>query len=239
MLREILFVFIQVAANIIQAVTGFAGGPLAMPPSIALVGVNDAKAAITLILWIATLVVTVQNLKYINWKKLGIMLFFMIIGMFAGLWLFDILPVKILMIAYGIVVVLIGAKKLLLPSKKKLPVPWNYGALLLAGVMQGMFTSGGPFLVLYAADAMEDKREFRATVSTIWTVLNIYMIGSMYKNGMYTSYSFGLAAASIVPVFLAIYIGNRINKKINQAAFLKLVYILLMVSGGLLLWNAF
>ena len=38
------------AANIIQAVTGFAGGPLAMPPSIALVGVNDAKAAITLIL---------------------------------------------------------------------------------------------------------------------------------------------------------------------------------------------
>ena len=173
MLREILFVFIQVAANIIQAVTGFAGGPLAMPPSIALVGVNDAKAAITLILWIATLVVTVQNLKYINWKKLGIMLFFMIIGMFAGLWLFDILPVKILMIAYGIVVVLIGAKKLLLPSKKKLPVPWNYGALLLAGVMQGMFTSGGPFLVLYAADAMEDKREFRATVSTIWTVLNI------------------------------------------------------------------
>ena len=143
------------------------------------------------------------------------------------------------MIAYGIVVVLIGAKKLLLPSKKKLPVPWNYGALLLAGVMQGMFTSGGPFLVLYAADAMEDKREFRATVSTIWTVLNIYMIGSMYKNGMYTSYSFGLAAASIVPVFLAIYIGNRINKKINQAAFLKLVYILLMVSGGLLLWNAF
>ena len=239
MLREILFVFIQVAANIIQAVTGFAGGPLAMPPSIALVGVNDAKAAITLILWIATLVVTVQNLKYINWKKLGIMLFFMIIGMFAGLWLFDILPVKILMIAYGIVVVLIGAKKLLLPSKKKLPVPWNYGALLLAGVMQGMFTSGGPFLVLYAADAMEDKREFRATVSTIWTVLNIYMIGSMYKNGMYTSYSFGLAAASIVPVFLAIYIGNRIKKKINQAAFLKLVYILLMVSGGLLLWNAF
>ena len=239
MLREILFVFIQVAANIIQAVTGFAGGPLAMPPSIALVGVNDAKAAITLILWIATLVVTVQNLKYINWKKLGIMLFFMIIGMFAGLWLFDILPVKILMIAYGIVVVLIGAKKLLLPSKKKLPVPWNYGALLLAGVMQGMFTSGGPFLVLYAADAMEDKREFRATVSTIWTVLNIYMIGSMYKNGMYTSYSFGLAAASIVPVFLAIYIGNRINKKINQAAFLKLVYILLTVSGGLLLWNAF
>ncbi len=239
MLREILFVLIQVAANVIQAVTGFAGGPLAMPPSIALVGVNDAKAAITLILWIATLVVSVQNLKYINWKQLGIMLSFMIVGMLAGLWLFDILPIKALMIGYGIVVVLIGVKKLFFPSSKKMPVPWNYAALLLAGVMQGLFTSGGPFLVLYATDAIKEKKEFRATVSTIWTVLNIYMIFNMYRSEMYTTYNLGLAAASIIPVFAGIFIGNRINKKINQAAFLKLVYILLILSGGILILNAF
>ena len=238
MIREILFVLIQMAANIIQAVTGFAGGPLAMPPSIALVGVNDAKAAITLILWIATTVVTVQNIKYINWKQLGIMLAFMIVGMLGGLWLFDVLPVNTLMMVYGIIVVLIGLKKLLLPSNKKMPVPWNYAALLMAGVMQGMFTSGGPFLVLYAADAIKEKKEFRATVSTIWTVLNIYMIFKMFRGGMYTSYVCGLSAASILPVFLGIFIGNRINKKINQQAFLKLVYVLLIVSGGLLIFNA-
>lgn len=238
MIREILFVLIQMAANIIQAVTGFAGGPLAMPPSIALVGVNDAKAAITLILWIATTVVTVQNIKYINWKQLGIMLAFMIVGMLGGLWLFDVLPVNTLMLVYGIIVVLIGLKKLLLPSNKKMPVPWNYAALLMAGVMQGMFTSGGPFLVLYAADAIKEKKEFRATVSTIWTVLNIYMIFKMFRGGMYTSYVCGLSAASILPVFLGIFIGNRINKKINQQAFLKLVYVLLIISGGLLVFNA-
>ena len=238
MIREILFVLIQMAANIIQAVTGFAGGPLAMHPSIALVGVNDAKAAITLILWIATTVVTVQNIKYINWKQLGIMLAFMIVGMLGGLWLFDVLPVNTLMMVYGIIVVLIGLKKLLLPSNKKMPVPWNYAALLMAGVMQGMFTSGGPFLVLYAADAIKEKKEFRATVSTIWTVLNIYMIFKMFRGGMYTSYVCGLSAASILPVFLGNFIGNRINKKINQQAFLKLVYVLLIISGGLLVFNA-
>lgn len=238
MLREILFVFIQMAANIIQAITGFAGGPLAMPPSIALVGVNDAKAAITLILWVATTYVTVQNIKLINWKQLAIMISFMLVGMAAGLWLFDILPVNALMLGYGIVVVLIGAKKLFLPSKKKIPSPWNYGALLLAGLMQGLFTSGGPFLVLYAADAIQDKKEFRATVSTIWTVLNIFMIVSMFKNQMYTPYVFKLSAASILPVFAGIFIGSRINKNINQQAFLKLVYVLLMISGGLLIFNA-
>lgn len=239
MLREILFVIIQVAANVIQAITGFAGGPLAMPPSIALVGVNDAKAAITLIFWFATMIVTLQNLKFIKWKKLGIMLGFMIIGVFVGLGLFEILPVKALMILYGIVVVLIGVAKLKLPSDRKLPVPWNYVALFLAGIMQGMFTSGGPFLVLYAADALEDKKEFRATVSTVWAVLNIYLVFNMHRSGMYNSYVYGLTAASIIPVFIGIYIGNRINKKIDGKAFLKLVYILLILSGGTLLLNAF
>ena len=65
MLKEFLFILAQMAANIVQAITGFAGGPLAMPPSIALVGVDNAKAATTLICWIATIVMTAFNYKYV------------------------------------------------------------------------------------------------------------------------------------------------------------------------------
>ena len=86
-MRELLFVLIQVVANIIQAITGYAGGPIAIPPSMALVGVGNAKAAITMILWFVTMIVTVQNLKYIHLKQLGIMLAFMIAGMILGVWL--------------------------------------------------------------------------------------------------------------------------------------------------------
>ena len=55
---------------------------------------------------------------------------------------------------------------------------------------------------------------------------------------MYTPYVFKLSTASIVPVFVGIFIGSRINKNINQQSFLKLVYVLLMISGGLLIFNA-
>ena len=80
-MKELLFVIIQVIANTIQAITGFAGGPIAIPPSMALVGVENAKASITFILLIVTAIVTIQNIKYVNWKKLGIMLLFMFAGM--------------------------------------------------------------------------------------------------------------------------------------------------------------
>lgn len=210
-----------------------------MPPSMALVGMGNAKAAITMILWLVTIIVTVQNLKYINPKKLGIMLFFMILGMIPGIWLFDRLPTKILMIVYGLIVVAIGVDKLLRKNSKDLKTPYSYIALLMSGVMQGMFTSGGPFLALYATTAMKDKKEFRATVSSIWAVLNIYLMWNMFRQGMYTGYVMKLAGMSILPVFAAIWIGNKISHKIKQETFLKLVYVLLIVSGGILLLNAF
>lgn len=238
MLKGIIFVLILVVANIIQAITGFAGGPLAMPPSIALLGISDAKAAITLIFWFSTMIVTLQNLKSINWKKLGIILFFMSIGVVAGLWIYDYCPIQYLMLLYGIVVILLGGKKLFIPSNKELPVPVTYLALIVAGIMQGMFTSGGPFLVLYATAAMKDKKEFRATVSAIWTVLNIFLILKMGGQGMYTGYVNSLVAITMLPVFGAIHIGNKISKKLNQETFLKLVYILLIISGSILLFNA-
>lgn len=238
-MKEILFVIIQVIANIIQSVTGFAGGPIAIPPSMALVGVENAKAAITLILLIVTAIITIQNIKYINYKKLGIMLLFMFAGMIPGVWLFDKLPTKALMIIYGSIVVLIGLNKLLRENSRDLKAPWNYVALLFAGIMQGMFTSGGPFIALYAVAAMKDKKEFRATVTPVWTVLNIYLVANMIRSGFYTDYVVKLTGISMIPVFFAIFIGNKIASKIDQKAFLKLVYVLLIISGGILLFTAF
>jgi len=238
-MKTLLFVLIEALVNIVQAITGFAGAPIAMPPSIALVGAQDAKAAITLIFWIASIVVTVKNFKDIDFKHLGIMLGFMIVGVVAGMWMFSNLPMTYLMLAYGIVVVMIGVKKLFFPSQKPLAKPLRYVALLLSGLMQGMFTSGGPFLALYSTVEIEDKRKFRATVSTVWTVLNVYMVTNMAIKGMYTPYSLKLVALSIVPVFAAIYIGNLLNKKMKQETFIKLVYVLLILSGSLLIINYF
>ena len=238
-MKELLFVIIQVIANTVQAITGFAGGPIAIPPSMALVGVENAKASITLILLFVTAIVTVQNFKDVNWKQLGIMLAFMIVGMIPGVWLFSVLPTKALMIIYGTIVVLIGVEKLVNKNTKDMNSPWNYVAPFFAGIMQGMFTSGGPFIALYATGAIKDKKQFRATVTPVWTVLNIYLVSNMFMKGFYTPYVMKLTGLAIIPVFGSIFLGNKIANKIEQKTFLKLVYMLLILSGGILLFTAF
>ena len=236
-MKSILFVIILTLANIIQGITGFAGAPIAMPPCIALVGASDAKAAITFIFWITSVIVTLKNLKDIDYKQLGIILGFMSVGVVAGMWMFSHMSLPILMLIYGIVVMAIGIKKLISPNTKNLPAPFRYGALLISGLMQGLFTSGGPFLAIYSTTAIKDKKVFRPTVTTVWSVLNTYMVISMYKQDMYTPSSLKLIAFSIIPVLVAIYLGKRLNAKMKQQTFLKLVYGLLILSGSLLVYN--
>lgn len=237
-MKTLLFILVQVFANIIQTISGFAGGPLALPPSMQLVGVSTAKSIITFIFLLSTATVAIQYRKHINWKQVAKMLLVMLIGFLPGIWLFNNMPSTLIMIVYGIIVMLIGVWKLIKPNSDGMKGPLGYVALISSGAMQGMFTSGGPFAVIYASSAIKDKHEFRATLSTVWAVLNLYLTFNMYQQGMYDGTAIRLSLYSIIPVFVAIQIGNKISHKINQKTFHKMVCTLLIISGGLLLINA-
>lgn len=238
-IQTILFVAVQFFSNFVQAVTGFGGGPIAMPPSMALVGVSEAKAAVTCILWLTCIVISVREIRNIDIKQLGIILACMVPGVLLGMWLFATLPLRVLMLIYGIIVILIGARRLFIPSGKELPKALRITALILSGLMQGMFTSGGPFLVIYSVSAIPDKNRFRATMSTVWTIINTYMVGRMIVSGMYSNGEYRLVLYSIIPVAIAIFIGKKVSDKLDREVFLKVIYALLMVSGALLVYNYF
>lgn len=235
----ILFAAVQFFANFVQSVTGFGGGPISMPPSMALVGVNQAKAAVTFILWLTCIVISVREIRNIDKKQLGIILAGMLPGVFFGMWLFSVLSLRILMLIYGLIVIAIGAWKFFGKKDAKIPKGARYAALILSGLMQGMFTSGGPFLVLYAVEAVPQKHRFRATVSTVWALINTYMVGHMVYLGMYGKTEGSLVAYSVIPVVIAVYAGKKVADRLNRELFLKVVYALLMVSGALLIYNYF
>jgi hypothetical protein len=52
-----------------------------------------------------------------------------------------------------------------------------------------------------------------------------------YVNGFYDQEVIFLTIASILPLVAATYAGNRIHDKISQSLFMKISYILLILSG--------
>lgn len=94
-----------------------------------------------------------------------------------------------------------------------------------------MFVSGGALLVIYAAGVLKDKEEFRATIALIWLTIGCYITGIQFQAGHFNSHVWFLLIAGIIPVFAGTWIGTKLVKKLPQEIFMKMTYILLLLSG--------
>lgn len=230
-MRNMIFLFVLFVANVVQAVTGFAGTLLAMPPAMMLIGVHEAKVILNIMAFLSCLILAVKSYKKIQWNILFHMIGYMAVGMLAGIWLFEYLSLQILLPAYGVMIVLIVLKKMLIKKEIRM-TGWMLNSILLAaGIIHGMFVSGGALLVVYATAVLKEKESFRATVASVWVVLNTGLMISDISQGYMTSSVMKMTGISIIPLFLAIYVGNKIHEKIDQKSFMRITYILLLASG--------
>ena len=69
-MKEFIFLIVLFIANIIQAITGFAGTVLAMPASMFLLGIDDAKVVLNVMALISGLLIAISSYKSINKKEL-------------------------------------------------------------------------------------------------------------------------------------------------------------------------
>ncbi len=231
----VLFLFIILISFTVQSLTGFGGPLIAMPLGISVVGVATAKPIVTLAAWLSAAIIAVKNRRDIDYKELFKMSGAMLVFMIAGLWLFKNIKMSYLQVIYGIIVILIGLKKLFFPSEKPMPGWLAAIAICAAGIMQGLFVSGGSFLVIYAVSAVPEKKRFRATLSGVWAIVNILLLVSYALDGSFTKPVLTTAAWSLIPILGAVLIGGKLAGRLNQKTFLKVAYLLLVVSGAILL----
>lgn len=230
-MRNILFLIILFTANVIQAITGFAGTLLAMPLSMMLIGVHEAKVILNIMAVLSCLILASKSRKHIQPKILLNIIAWMAVGMVFGIWIFEHLSLNILLPFYAGMIILIALKKLLIQNEIKMSKWMLNGVLLAAGIIHGMFVAGGALLVVYASTVLKNKENFRATVAAVWVVLNTGLMISDLVQGYMTPGVIKMAGISILPLLLAIYVGNKIHEKIDQKIFMKITYILLLASG--------
>lgn len=231
MLEQALFLLIFFLSNTIMTVTGFAGTMLAMPASILLLGVEDARFILNVTAILSCVFIAVQQWKYANKKELKKILLIMLAGMLVGTVLYRIIPMSFLLPAYGVIIVLTALKRLLLPQTTSLPQWVCLLVLVAAGIIHGMFVSGGALLVLYATLMLQDKSEFRATIAATWAVLDPTFFVLNFDPALWNTQNIILIGLCIIPLILSVYIGNWLHNKINEVYFMKLTYVLLIASG--------
>lgn len=241
MTKKIFFLIIVFLTNIIQGITGFAGTMLAMPPSVMLVGFDTAKPILNALGLLSGIYIVAANRKNVNKKEFLKIVAVMSVGMIAGFALRRVLSgrERVLYILLGAVVIftaLSGIYKSFLRKGGEHGHGKAMSALLLtaAGVTHGMFVCGGPLLVSYMTGKVSDKQEFRATLSACWIVLNGIILADDIRTGLWSRELILLFCISAVILFAAMFIGSLLCKKMSRGLFMKITYVLLIVSGALL-----
>lgn len=240
-MREIFFFGVIIfIANIIQGITGFAGTILAMPLSLMLVGYATAKPILNILGLVSGIYVFIGNRKYVSWNELKKTILIMGVGIFSGILIraFFIGREAMLYIPLGIFLIIISLQGLYVQIKNiKSDRESRYIYILLpvAGIVHGIFVSGGPLLIGYLSKKLKDKRVFRATISTVWIILNGLILFDDIRTGLWDFRQIKIFAFTLPFLLVGMWLGSILYSKMSQKAFMVSTYILLLGCGFLLL----
>lgn len=185
----------------------------------------------------------------LNGMKLGrkivfqeLMLFIplMIIGSLVGVKALLVLPARPMMAGLGAFVIGYSLLSLFGPRRTGLiGRGWIVPIGAIGGLFSGMFGSGGFIYAIYLTRRLTDKDAMRATQSALlsfstFTRAIFFLVAGVYAD-LHTLY---LAIACLPAMTLGTWLGHRITLAMSREQFLKVLYGLLLVSGGALVVRA-
>ena len=232
--------------NAIEGVTGFGSTVIALPFLNLTVGLRDAVQMLCFFGWLVPLYIVSRSWKHIKWNELGRILLYCAPGVPIGMMLFDILPAEILCAILGLFMIYVsisGCQSLKCKTCMPVPVVAKRSKLLkfflfCGGVIQGAFGTGGPFIVIYATKALPDKSLFRVTLSLLWLTINSTRMLVWAVKGELSNLHLWKMILICIPFWLAgILIGDYLHHRVSERGFKYGVYILLAISGLVMLAN--
>lgn len=112
------------------------------------------------------------------------------------------------------------------------------GLLLGAGVVHGVFATGGPLAVAVIGRMLPAKAALRATLAVMWFVLNVIVCARLAASGHLDGDSLWSSVRLIPAMAIGMVLGDLVHRRVAEETFRTLVAGLLLVTGCLLLHAA-
>ena len=235
-----LLALIAFSGALIFGITGFGSAlitiPLAshfvtLPFALALFAVCDLAAALRVGLE------NPRNAVRIEYYRLAPTI---IVGTLLGVTALVNLPRQALMAALGVFILLFALYSLY-PRKtpKEISRGWAWFAGLSGGITSTVFGAGGPPYVIYLSHRGLTKEQFRATLG-LCTMTSISLrVIAFLVTGLLLQLEVWVTAVFTVPaILLGISVAQRVYMKISREILLRAVAVMLLASGGSLIWRA-
>ena len=225
----------------LEVITGFGGTVIAVSFVTALLGMHTGVVALTFVAMVPQLSVVLRNRRSIDWNNYLIIVGIMLPFLFAGRLLQGAVDSAVLKRILAVFIILVSAFRLIQyfrtgrkadEEEEPKAVSWySYLALVGAGLVHGMFSSGGPLAIVYATTAIREKDRFRTTLCLLWVTLNTILSVTYIADGSVTGEILRTILIMVPFVIAGVILGSLAVSKVNGKVFTLLVYICLLLTG--------
>ena len=238
-LFQIIFVVVVIIiAYTVQGLSGFGSGLIAIPLIAFFFPLKLIVPIFALLGYTGTLYQSYCLRREARWPDILPLIPFTFLGIAIAVWLLVNIRAEVLTLALGVFVVLYAMYSLLPVQGKTGSRYWAIPAGIFGGMIGALFSTGGPFYVVYFKLRQLPKGAFRATIATTFLIDGGARIAGYAVSGLYTTQVLLLVVILLPVIFLGLWIGHRLHVKINQQQFNLGISILLVLSGGMLVYKS-
>ena len=234
--EQILFsIIIIFLAYTVKGLTGFGSGLVAMPLLAFIFPITFIVPVMGLLSYTGTIIQSISLRQHASWRDIWPLIPFSLIGISLALWLLTNLDAGTLTVSLGLFIILYASYSLLPLKEISGSRKWAVMAGGCGGLVGALFGTGGPFYVIYLKMRQLDRNRFRATIATIFLLDGGFRITGYAGSGLYNMQVIWLVIILFPVLLIAMYVGHHIHVKINQAIFNRIIYIMLLISGSMLI----
>lgn len=225
---------------LIFGTTGFGAALVTIPLATHLVPLQFALALFALSDLSNALRIGLQNPRNAvrsEWTRLVPMI---LAGTAVGVTLLVRMPREAAMLALGVFVVAFALYSLLArPSDRAISPHWAWVAGFTGGITSTLFGAGGPPYAMYLSRRGLAKEQFRATMGFAAMTSISVRVTAFLITGLLLEKSIWIAALAVVPTsYVGITVANHIYLRIPREALLRVIFVMLLFSGGSLIYRA-
>lgn len=228
-----LILLITFVASYEQTVTGFGFGIVAMIFLPRLLLFTEANVLSAILSSLTSVFVVVTMYRHVNWKNLIFPILGSIVTNYLAITFIKGSENQVLILLLGIALLVLSIYFFFFSHKIKIRPSWYAGLIagIISGAMSGLFSIGGPPVVIYYMQSEESTDRYLATISTFFVLSGILSISMKVAAGFVTRNVLLGLALGLVGMLVGVLLGKKTRDKTNPVLIKKLVYGVMAVSG--------
>ena len=223
----------------VQTVTGFGAGVIYLTLGAHFLGIDELVRLIVPISFLQTGYIAFVHRDGIHWPLLlRRVLPLMMLGMVVAFVFMGGVDSVLLVVVFGLWVLFLSSRELVQATRsdgaeQNRPIGklGSFVSLVLAGLIHGVYATGGPMLVYAIGREGLSKHVFRSTLCVVWISLNVILVSRFAMAGDYDLDVLKNMLMFVPTVPLGIVVGEWIHRRVDEKLFQIAVYVLLIAAA--------